>query len=75
MRKTFPQDIVELYKKLEPHPFAGYFNLHQSGIMIRDPGLIKRVLVKDFSNFQGLGLPGFKDELFGNSLSFMEGRY
>lgn len=41
----------ELYKKLEPHKYAGFFNFHTPFVMIRDPELIRHVLIKDFNHF------------------------
>lgn len=76
MRKSFLMELAELYKKLEPHKFAGIFILHNKTIMVRDPELIKRILVKDFAYFQDHGLTFSKKlEPLGNHLFNMEGRY
>lgn len=46
----------ELYKTFEPHKLAGIFVFHRKSIMIRDPELIKHVLVKDFPHFHDRGI-------------------
>lgn len=49
----FYDHIVTLYNQPEvkDKPFFGFFMFHKHCIMINDPELIKRVLVKDFHNF------------------------
>lgn len=40
-----------LYRKFEGHPFAGFFLLRQPTLLIRDPELVKAIIVKDFDYF------------------------
>ena len=75
MKKSFVMELGEVYKELDPHRFAGMYILHNKTIMIRDPELIKRILVKDFNYFQDHGLPFSKKlEPLGNHLFNMEGK-
>ncbi|XP_065352450.1 cytochrome P450 9e2-like [Cloeon dipterum] len=41
----------KLYNELEGERFGGYYKLRDPAILVRDPELIKHVLVKDFSSF------------------------
>lgn len=50
-QKTAATCYQELYEKLQPHRFAGVFQMHTPFILIRDPELVKQILVKDFSYF------------------------
>ncbi|PSN43538.1 Cytochrome P450 9e2 [Blattella germanica] len=42
---------VELYKKFEGHKYAGIFEFGKPVLLIRDPEVIKDVLVREFSKF------------------------
>lgn len=75
LRKATAVVYLELYKKMEPHKFAGVFNLHTPTIMIRDPEMIKQILIKDFSHFRDRANPVSSDvEPLGNHLLSMTGR-
>nr|AVL92864.1 CYP450 [Locusta migratoria] len=50
-RKSMPDILIELYQKMEPHPYAGAFSFSIPLMMIRDPDLIRAVTVKDFDHF------------------------
>lgn len=50
-RKNLGQVYDELYRKLDGYKFGGFFKLGQVAILIRDPELVKTVLVKDFNSF------------------------
>lgn len=56
MKKPLPIVHYELYKKLEPHRFAGVFTGLKASIMVRDPELIRNMLTKDFTHFYDRGL-------------------
>ncbi|PSN34611.1 hypothetical protein C0J52_20552 [Blattella germanica] len=45
-----------LYNKFEGHRLAGLYRFTTPAIMIRDPDLIKEVLVKDFKHFHNRGI-------------------
>lgn len=55
MRKSFGETYTELYKKLTRNKFGGIYLMHRPQLMIRDPDLIKAVLVKDFDHFHDHG--------------------
>ncbi|XP_069672362.1 probable cytochrome P450 6a13 [Periplaneta americana] len=47
---------ANLYKKLEGHKFGGTYMFTKKGILVRDPDMIKDVLIKDFSSFHDRGI-------------------
>ncbi|XP_065214819.1 cytochrome P450 6a9-like isoform X2 [Planococcus citri] len=52
MKKPTWMGYKDMYEKLEPHRFAGVYFMYKPYIMIRDPELMKTILVKDFSYFK-----------------------
>ncbi|XP_047105613.1 cytochrome P450 9e2-like [Schistocerca piceifrons] len=61
-RKLAMHDIViQLYHKLDPHAYGGFFLFSVPLVMIRDPEIIRTVTVKDFDHFTDHFV------LFGNS--------
>ncbi|KAL1117865.1 hypothetical protein AAG570_004178 [Ranatra chinensis] len=42
----------DLYKKLDPHPYGGIYIMRRPHLLVRDPDIIKHVLVKDFQHFR-----------------------
>lgn len=55
LRKSFGETYTELYKTLTGNKFGGVYMLHQPQLVIREPDLIKAVLVKDFDHFHDHG--------------------
>jgi cytochrome P450 family 6 len=53
MKASMYEAIEELYRRpeLRDKPFYGIFSCYKPALMITDPELIKRVLVKDFNSF------------------------
>ena len=52
MRKSEGELINDIYKEYKGEKVVGYFKLKcQPGLIIRDPGIIHKVLVKDFHHF------------------------
>jgi hypothetical protein len=47
----FPQLMMKSYNLLKDHPFGGFFVFKQPIVLLRDPGLIKTITVKDFEYF------------------------
>ena len=45
-----------IYKDLDGEKYGGTYALTKPGFIFRDPGIIKNVLVKDFSSFHDRGL-------------------
>nr|WEY36936.1 cytochrome P450 [Bemisia tabaci] len=48
--------IQEQYKKLAAHPFGGIYDGAKPVLLIRDPELIRAILIKDFSHFTDRGI-------------------
>ncbi|XP_054271160.1 probable cytochrome P450 6d4 [Macrosteles quadrilineatus] len=69
-KKSLQHDIDDIYKALEGQRFGGYYEFRTPVIMIRDPKLIEKILIKDFSYFQdrdfGLSIDLEKEPLSGN---------
>ncbi|XP_065214564.1 cytochrome P450 6k1-like [Planococcus citri] len=55
LRKSMAEAFADLYKSLEPHKFAGIYAGTKPMIMIRDPELLKDILIKDFAYFSDRG--------------------
>nr|CAD7462943.1 unnamed protein product [Timema tahoe] len=51
-RNTYQESCVKIYKKLEGHAFGGFYDAHKPVLLLRDPEIIKQVMVKDFANFR-----------------------
>lgn len=68
MRKSFGETFTELYKTLAGNKFGGIYLGHRPQLIIRDPDLIKAVLVKDFDHFHDHGFASDEkiDPLSGN---------
>nr|CAD7407731.1 unnamed protein product [Timema cristinae] len=74
-RKYMTDWWMEVYKKLEGHPFGGYYNYVTPMLMIRDPEILRTVLVKGFSNFHDndFHLDVSLDPLAGRNPFFLKG--
>jgi cytochrome P450 family 6 len=55
-RKPIGHVCVDVYKKFEGHKFGGTYIFMSPRFLVRDPDLIKDVLVKDFSTFHDRGV-------------------
>ncbi|XP_067009302.2 probable cytochrome P450 6a14 [Anabrus simplex] len=55
VRKSMAESLRDLYNRFEGHRFGGAFRLRYPFLIVRDPELIKQILVKDFQYFQGRG--------------------
>lgn len=53
MRKSVADTFADLYfdKKTEDEPFVGITLMYKQMILLKDPELIKQILVKDFNVF------------------------
>jgi hypothetical protein len=52
LRKSTSEITKEFYDAFPEEPFVGLYEAMNPLIIIRDPELIKHVMVKDFSHFQ-----------------------
>lgn len=65
---TFQMNISEMqidwYNKFSDAPIVGFYKLTQPALMIRDPELVKEVLVKAFSSFHTneMNIPTIEEE-------------
>ncbi|XP_065214745.1 probable cytochrome P450 6a21 [Planococcus citri] len=60
-KKTIWDAYGDVYEKHPSDRFFGVYTLHRPAVVIRDPELIKAVLVKDFSHFHDRGFPVNKE--------------
>lgn len=74
MKKTLPMIHYEIYTQLEPHPFGGMFLGTKKAILIRDPELVKTILVKDFTYFQNRQIKPNKADILSQNLFMMRGK-
>ncbi|XP_065214799.1 probable cytochrome P450 6a18 [Planococcus citri] len=74
MKKSLGEKYAEFYNKLAPHGFGGIFTMKKPAIVIRDPDLIRHVLIKDFAFFTDRGINIVKEiDPLSNSLFSMKG--
>lgn len=74
-RKPLAMIYYQVYKGLEPHRFGGMYIGMSKNVLIRDPELIKNILVKDFSYFQDRQGESNRSDLLGKSLLLMRGEF
>ncbi|XP_071443296.1 uncharacterized protein [Hetaerina americana] len=74
-RTSFADAFHELYKYAGDKAFVGYFHGSQPSIMLRDPEIIKHVLIKDFHVFvnRNFGLDEEVDPLNAKGLFNLRG--
>ncbi|KAJ9576187.1 hypothetical protein L9F63_006920, partial [Diploptera punctata] len=75
-RKSFHDVQRDLYRSFEGHKFAGYYEGRRPVLMLRDPELIKYVLVRDFQHF--VDRPTLKTKIppyIRNNLLNLEGQH
>lgn len=51
-RKPIPIIGLDFYRKLAPYKFGGIYQFQKPAFVIRDPDLLKYILIKDFDYFQ-----------------------
>ena len=54
--ESMSQYLTKLYHKYKNESMIGIFRLRTPALIIKDPDLIKIVLIKDFSKFMNRGL-------------------
>lgn len=50
-RKSFHENQRDIHMSFKGHKFAGYFESRRPILIVRDPELIKHILVRDFQHF------------------------
>ncbi|KAF5289835.1 hypothetical protein FQR65_LT11721 [Abscondita terminalis] len=51
MKKSLGQIYEDIYRSYPNLPYVGFYKMRQPALLIRDPELIKDVIIKDFNNF------------------------
>lgn len=70
-QKPFIDLLRELYKAGEDEPYIGYYVLDKPFLLLRDPELIKHVLIKDFNNFPNRIAASKKTDVVGSMNLFV----
>ncbi|KAG8248010.1 hypothetical protein J6590_049362 [Homalodisca vitripennis] len=73
-KKSQADGIREIYNQFSEEKYVGLFQFKRPVLMVRDPDLINKVLVKDFTHFQDRGNPTNKKDLFSKNLAGLRGR-
>ncbi|XP_030753464.1 probable cytochrome P450 28d1 [Sitophilus oryzae] len=75
-KKTLGQVYLDIYRKYEDYPFVGIFKANTPCLLVRDPELSHRILVKDFKFFQNNEIQVNKevDVLFGHNPFVLRGK-
>lgn len=74
-RKNLIEVHHDIYNKLHGERFGGYYELISPSLLVRDPELIEKILIKDFVHFmdRGFGDPDPEYEPLSTSLSELNG--
>lgn len=64
---------LELYNQFPHEKYSGFIQLRTPGLVIKDPVLINKILVKDFIYFQDRGTPMFKNDVLTENLFNLKG--
>lgn len=53
-----PADLYQsFYDELKGHAYGGFFEIKSPVLLIRDPHLVEKILIKDFNHFYNRGFP------------------
>ena len=75
-RKGFSEIHADIYKEATDASVVGFFEFKEPKLMIRDPDLVEKVLIKDFGSFHDRGFPfDLENEPLTGSLFNVEGSY
>ena len=63
------------FRKLDGYKYGGVFSFRKPTLLIRDPEIVKCILVKDFNSFHDNDMPALLDvdPLFGRNPFFLAG--
>ncbi|NP_001165997.1 cytochrome P450 6AQ8 [Nasonia vitripennis] len=70
-QKPFIKLLSDMYKAGEDEPYIGYYVLDKPFLLLRDPELIKYVLIKDFNNFPNRVAASRKTDVVGSMNLFV----
>lgn len=65
---------LELYDHFPGEKYSGFFQVMTPVLVVRDPDLIHKILVKDFVHFQDRGIPRFENDVLTANLFFLRGQ-
>ena len=75
-RKNLPEVHMDIYKAAPDASAVGYYETNQPRLMIRDPDLAEKVLIKDFASFHDRGFPpDLENDPLSDHLVSVEGSY
>ncbi|KAG8250597.1 hypothetical protein J6590_011811 [Homalodisca vitripennis] len=72
-KKSGPDEIREIYDRFSEEKYVGLFQFKKPVLMVRDPDLINKVLVKDFTHFQVRVNPRINKDLNSKNLFQLRG--
>ncbi|KAG8254052.1 cytochrome P450 6a2-like isoform X1 [Homalodisca vitripennis] len=73
-KKSQNEAIQELYYTFKGERYGGFFHAKRPVLMVRDPDLIHRIMVKDFTSFQDRGFHGGSNDPVTSSLFSLKGQ-
>lgn len=65
-RKALRDYLTDLYRWGEGEKFVGFYVFDKPYLLLRDPEVVKCVLIKDFKNFANRHIAGRKDDFMGH---------
>ena len=71
MKKSPGYFLKELYEKSKGLPYMGFYIIHKPCLLLRDPELIKQILVKDYNTFADKYMQSGRDDHLGNFNLFL----
>jgi cytochrome P450 len=76
MKTTIAEQLKTIYNEHSDKPYVGIFSFDKPSLLIRDPELVKNILVKDFQSFMDhiLSFEEKFDPLFANGLPALKGQ-
>lgn len=68
-RRSAAEILGEMYRRFDKYPVVGTYNLMRPVLLLRDPALVKQVLITNFSSFpvNEVVYPAGKDELLSKN--------
>jgi cytochrome P450 family 6 len=76
LKTTVGEQLQRIYHEHSDKLYVGIFTFDKPSLLIRDPEIVKNILVKDFQTFMDhmISFEGMFDPLFGNSLPILKGQ-
>nr|QGW35755.1 Cytochrome P450 6a2 [Locusta migratoria migratoria] len=50
-RRHFSEVADDIYRQMEGQPFCGFYRVRQPVLMLRDPELVRTIMIRDFASF------------------------